>query len=246
MIFVPPRQLILPHVSVPQVSLPNILKLPLGFSEAAERLARIIIQRPTTRQIFIGNPAVTVSEGKKQTAATVYLWDTFAGANGSSISGRTPDTVANGAEVWVADSDVASIQNNRAKGSFGDSTYHYDVGHGDYTLTYTFKAIPDYVDIQFRYSDNSNRWLFRMYASASVVQLYKVEAGNVTLPASASQTFAPNVDHTGTIILNGTSISCQVNNGTPLLVTDGFNQSLSLVQFHINEAGEFDDFKVVA
>lgn len=211
----------------------------------------MFIQRPTDRVLFIGNPAVQVLTPKKQTAATVYLWDTFVGTNNAAVDGRTPDTNANGLNTWHLISGLADaqIQSNRAQAGDGDFGDYYDVGHSDYTLTCLLN--PNYYsDIYFRFVDTSNCFMARINADGDTIHIYKRDAGSFEELAVKSQSLVTGGDTTVTIICAGTSISVQVGAGSALTTNSSHLQTETKIGFHLNGAGSnrsyIDDLKVAA
>lgn len=175
----------------------------------------------------------------------VYLWDTFTAPNGSPLENRLPSPTPTGANVWLYDyGGVGQIQSNRASQASDDPHYHYEVGHADYTLTLLFNT-SGFIDIFVRFTDVSNLFLLR--SISNVMHIYKVEAGGFTDLANQSQTITDGDDHTATIICNGSSISFQVDAGTPLVASNAFNQTATKVGFAlIHPTCTVDDFKVTA
>lgn len=179
----------------------------------------MIAQRPSQKLYVIGNDALKVVASKPAAAAGIYLQDSFTGANGTPLNGRTPDIGAN----WFSNG-THRISGNQAEIVERDIPIVSDCGVSDGTITVTRDDGWSY--IVARYTDDNNWWRCGWFGDPGIgvgLKLVEINAGVATERGDAG-TYADFASLK--VVLNGTTI--EVWTGSTLRISYAsatFNQS---------------------
>lgn len=139
--------------------------------------------------------------------------DSFNGANGTNLNGRTPDTSNTPENTWSAVLQSWIIISNRARGAdFLQSLLVIDCGAADGTITMPCARGGGRNGIVFRYVDNSNYWRAEHSSLSGRFAIIEITGGTETSRASIADTSTTVL--TMTVTLSGNSISANWNGNT--------------------------------
>lgn len=162
------------------------------------------------------------------------------------------DTTGGLGSPWVESSaSIWGISSNQAY-DFGPGaatqTATYDAGSADVELSVTLNAIAGtrQTSLVGRYTNGSNYWHLFVYSDASLMRLYKTEAGNPTIEASKDSLTISN----GAIVklrFSGNSIKVYHNGVeiTDMAITSSFNASATkhgIITDGSSNSVRWDDF----
>ena len=181
-------------------------------------------------------------------SATILISDGFSGTDGTSINGRTPDTVgsATWAEVFAP---APVIDTNQIKaGAAAASAAHISCGVADFTVTvdYTYRG-ENFNGILVRSSDSSN--YYRIYHDTGNWTFQKRAAGSNSTLATVAQTLTSGVTYTLKVVCSGTTLAFYVDNVLKSEQTgQTFNQTATragvLLSNSSGTVSRFDNFKI--
>lgn len=165
-------------------------------------------------------------------SSTLPVNDTFNRADNASSLG----TASDGIHAWTTRTGTWGISSNRAYSpsigsgpGYTGSIATVSTGASDGFLRLnlaTMRATADDAGIIFRYADTSNFWIAQYSFTSVNVKITKVEAGSLSVVASASFPAAIAADGEWLIVeLNGTSIKLYVEDQLMVSTTSSFNQT---------------------
>lgn len=158
--------------------------------------------------------------------------DTFTRPDAETL-GSTEDP----ARPWIVwpSSTIAGVEANAAyaarTGTLGPTLATADAGTADGTVTVTLGAIvSNQIGVTFRASAFSDYYRFTE-VNGSSWRLEKITGGSTTVVENASG-ITPTVGDRMSVILDGPSITCQVNGVTVITTTDAHNQDVTRHGFY--------------
>jgi hypothetical protein len=182
-------------------------------------------------------------------AATTYVYDTFTGANGTSLDAHPPDVDVVGSG-WVERNGQWTLSSNRLVPTGADpGDYYCTIDSGQADVVISAEMTPDSTGrvMQFlvRYTNNSNMW--RIQFSSGSLAIYEVNGGTFTLRASASPSMAAGRTYVFRIVANGTTISASVAGTTISYSSASHNLTATSHGFGMNAiGGSFDNYRVTS
>ena len=178
-------------------------------------------------------------------SATILISDGFSGTDGTSINGRTPDTV--GSATWATlENDIVLSSNKASRTTAGAASASIESGKANVTITsdLVFSATGD-ASIMLRASDASNYWIAGI--NATTFFIYEKNAGSFTLRASASEARTAGTTYSMTVIASGTSIIATIATSSISYSSATFNQTTTKHGIRLNGNGSVatsDNFKI--
>lgn len=166
-------------------------------------------------------------------AASVYLLDTFQGANGTDLSAHTMDVGPGWSEVGNGNWE---IQGNVAVANGGTNTppgavVLANAGFADGTITLEFQTsalLAGDTNICFRGTDAANFLMIQAAHEVAGVYITRHQAGGYTALASVPFVFVANTWYTIKLVASGSTITGWVDSTQVGPVTEGFNQTATL------------------
>jgi len=185
------------------------------------------------------------------------ILDHFAGTNGDSVNGRTPDTTTTGGATWTTTGGATTIQSNSAQIASGGTSCTATIDAGNATQTVSCKISSTANGLNFRdqriwgrVTDTSNLIGLRWRNHNGYFELYKRVAAVDTILAdtSASPSTVLNTGDTISLTFSGNTVTAKLNGVTIMTVTESFNNTATKcgINGSNNTIGEviFDDFQV--
>lgn len=144
----------------------------------------------------------------------IYLYDLFAGTNGTAITSHT----MNVGPGWTQSAGTATLNGTGAvkMGTAGRIVSDAGKANAQFVADFNFATTASAVGVAARWTDASNFWVCRLGASASVpgLSIYEVVAGAATQRAYTNVAFGTGTLWTMTGSVNGTAITCTVSTTT--------------------------------
>jgi hypothetical protein len=176
-------------------------------------------------------------------ALRTIIQDTFIGANGDDVNGRTPNTM-NNCNNWVVSGTAQIIQSNQSY-SVGSNNYCYiDTGIFDCEISIDFVGVENGsgFNLTFRFVDSNNRWSLGI-SPAGVVSLIEITEGIATTRHTQTVAALGTGTHTIKAILSGSSISYTIDGLYPGNYTSSSHQTATKHGTRSGKAGiAYDNF----
>jgi hypothetical protein len=190
----------------------------------------------TKKAISGGLTDTSVNLTAKLSAMGVKVYDSFNRADSATTLGN-----ADTGQAWTILNGIFGISSNQAyivSGS-GDLAAVVNPALSDGTLGHTLSLLGSTIRLIFRSSDTSN--YFNFQASSSGYSLYRRVAGTFTQIGSYGT--LPVQGDKMKVTINGSSITCYVNDVAVMTVTDTFNQTSTMHGFGITaNVARVDEF----
>jgi hypothetical protein len=187
--------------------------------------------------------------------ANVLVLDQFRVANGTTLTGRTPQPMDVPNTTWTAQVGTMQVNNNLAVVnalSGGEAVYTVDAGQGDSTVsadTYPGTLSDDMVVIRFQ--DNNNYFAADCSSLAfgnggQRLIIYEKQTGTFTQRAATGQlTITTGTLYPILISAVGTSINATINGGNAIAFTSTDFQTQTKAGFRANASDtKFGNFQV--
>jgi len=159
---------------------------------------------------FIAVGSVGLMEGVNP--ITDYWLDTFTDTNGTSIGSHTGEITPGGYALQF--SSTAYIQGNQLTNNSNNYTVQFDPAVDTYTGEYRFSwdTNSQGVFVFFRFSDDFNRWEFRIFPGAlGVATQFEIICAAASVFLNASLTMNAFTEYLLTLVVTPTSISATIN-----------------------------------
>ena len=177
---------------------------------------------------------LTAINGQTIGIGSLPVTDTFNRADSASSLG----TASDGVHTWTARTGTWGISSNQAYSpSIGSgpgytgsvATINAGTGNGWLRIALpTMRTTADDAGVVFRYTDTSNFWIAQYSFTSVQVKIVKIEAGSLSLVASASFAAATAADGERLMVeLNGTSIKLYIEDQLLISTTSSFNLTAS-------------------
>lgn len=190
--------------------------------------------------LYYGAPDIGVYEYQSTVPQPVTLLsDNFEDNNYSDW------TTSGGTWSLVSDGSLALTQSLASGEALA---YNGDDSWNDYTYSARVKLLNAYANagLLFRYTDNSNYYMFRLNDAVDKAELYKKSAGTLTLISSASVTITPGQWADVKVTVSGSGITGYVNNDQLIQWTDTAPITAGKIGIRMHSStARFDDVKVV-
>lgn len=195
---------------------------------------------------------ISAINGQAAEAGSLPITDTFNRAD----SAVTLGTASDGIHVWTARTGTWGISSNRAYSpSIGSgpgytgsvATIDAETGDGFLRIALsTMRTTTDDAGVVFRYTDTSNFWIAQYSFTSVQVKVIKVEAGSLSVVASASFASAIAADGERLMVeLSGTSIKLYIEDQLLISTTSSFNQSATNHGLFVQQTGtRLDDLSM--
>jgi hypothetical protein len=184
--------------------------------------------------------------GKKKDKTILH--DTFTGANGDNLHGRTPDTKNNG-NTWAVTAGAFDIQGNQANNNGGVAGFCLiDCGKSDVKIGCDLIVVTGNANAQslsVRYVDVLNRWSVAVIANSGRFSISEVTAGTSTERA-ATEPGALTGSHAIVITANGQSIKATIDGGNEISYSSTSHLAGTIYGLRTSSANgmKYDNYKV--
>jgi len=159
-------------------------------------------------------------------AAGPLVYDTFTGANGTNINGRTPDIAPPGS-VWSVINAAYAIQSNRAVNTGGPARAIIDSTISDGTLTVIVNSAANasrHYGFLYRSTDNTNWWgAIARNGRAGIIEV----TGGANWRATDDTYTFPTGTHTMTLVLDGANMSYAIDGSTKASYSSAVRQTVA-------------------
>jgi hypothetical protein len=183
----------------------------------------------------------------------VLIEDSFAGANGDSLNGRTPDTLSNGS-TWSVQGGAWTIQSNRARKTAGGAGQHYvriDAGRSDVRVASTLNLVSSNHDsgLILRASTGGAYWLFAVTRDVSTTAIILYEYNGSSFLQRSRSDISPisTGDHELIALCSGTNFECYLDGVLRAAYSSSVNQTETLFgirSYNSALSDGFDSFKL--
>lgn len=207
-----------------------------------------MIGGPLAARAAIG--AVLAGGIRRIAADTTRIWDMFTGTNGTSVSGRTPDTLTTDGATWTLVRGTINLFNEQARGEASPggagNVAVIDCSLTDYVITGTVNlGTANAVGILVRWAAAGNQAILVNFQAASqAVRMYSWNGTTYSaVTAGTGTALTAGTDYAFSVTVSGATVTAIINSITHSYSSVPENGS-ELVGFRVdgsvsNRVGEF-------